>query len=261
MKQVIMMTSLKGGVGKTTLSAALSRALAARDRSVVAVDMDFGVRGLDLALGTESYAAPTILEWCEGKCSMEDALVPTDRENLSFIAAPINDDGTSLVPKALDACLAALSERFDTVLLDMPAGAGPVFEAVAACKEVTEAIIVATHNENSLRAARKLAGDLQVRGIEKMRLILNAFSSYNVREGEVRPLLETLFQVSVPLVGVVPYESSTDYLLNNRLLSETAKKRVCDGKKACDNIAARLCGENVSLLQGIMKTKFRASLY
>ena len=256
-----MMTSLKGGVGKTTLSAALSRALASRGRSVVAVDMDFGVRGLDLALGTEGFAAPSVLEWCEGRCTLDDALVPTDCEGLSFIAAPINDDGSSLSHEALDRCLAVLAERFDVVLLDMPAGAGPVFEAVAACRTVTEAIIVATHNENSLRAARKLAGDLQTRGVEKMRLVLNAFSSHTVREGEVRPLLETLLQVSVPLLGVVPYEASTDYLFNNRLLGADAKKRVCFGRKACENIAARLCGENVLLLKGIMKTKFRASLY
>ena len=256
-----MMTSLKGGVGKTTVSAALSRSLAARGLSVVAIDMDFGVRGLDIALGTESFAAPSIAEYCDGKCTLSDVLVPTDQEGLSFIFAPINDDGTRLNVQALDDCLASLGNRFDVVLLDMPAGAGPVFEAVCACKSVTEAIIVATHNENSLRAARKLSSDLQARGIMKMRLVLNCFFADTVRDGEARPLLETIFQVSVPLLGVVPHEPSADYLLKNRLLFALDEKKLCNGKKACDNMAARLCGESVPLLQGIMKNKSRASLY
>lgn len=261
MKQVIMVTALKGGVGKTTLTAALSRALVARGKSVVAIDMDFGVRGLDLALGMESYVAPSIAEWSDGKCSEEDALLRVGGDDLFFIAAPLSDDGKDLSCEKLDGCLAVLSRRFDVVLLDMPAGAGPVFEAASQCKCVTDAIIVATHNENSLRAARKMAGDLQERGNMHIKLVLNAFSPDTVREGEVRPLLETLFRVSIPLLGVVPYEPTADHLVHNRLLATASKGKESGSKIACRNVAARLCGENVPLLQGIYKTKFRASLY
>ncbi len=255
-----MVTSLKGGVGKTTVTAGLSHALAGRGKNVIAIDMDFGVRGLDIALGMESYAAPSIVEWLEGTCELRNAALPVN-EYLTFIAAPINEGGENLKTEPLNTCLLELKKHYDIVFLDMPAGGGHIFDTVSSCSAVTEALVVATHNENSLRAAQKVAGELTGKGISRIHLILNCFAPDKVREGEARPILETLFQVSVPLVGVVPYEPSADNLVHNQLLAPHDQNKICNGKRALDNIAARMCGKNIPLFKGIMKTKPRSRLF
>ena len=174
-----MIASLKGGVGKTTVSAALSYCLAKLGYKTVAVDMDFGVRSLDIALGHENSTSPSCFDVMTGRASVGLAIDSDERsENLFFISAPMNVDityDTEVTPKLFERFLTDLKKEFDYIVLDMAAGTGKLLDIARESALVDDVFIVSTQNAASIRAAEKLGAAFSDAEVKRTRLIINSF--------------------------------------------------------------------------------------
>ena len=259
-----MITSCKGGVGKTTLTAGLASQLCALNKSVIAVDMDFGVRSLDLALGFENSICGDAFEFMMQTRTLEDCCVQdASLESLSFMPAPVKFDADmlmSLEQSHIDGFVAALKSRFDFVLLDMPAGFGRLFELIAECEDVDSTLVVCSHNPSSVRAAEKTAFELYRHGKTQPSLIINMFNIPFVKKGYYPGIINIIDRSSVKLAGVVPLDSGIDGMQQNGGIINCRNAIKGNGYTAISNIARRLCGETVSLMSSIIKAKKRHSL-
>lgn len=166
MTRIIVVTSGKGGVGKTTCTANLGMALAQLDQRVAVLDADFGLRNLDLLLGLENRIVYTALDVLAGDCRMDQALVKDKRQpNLALLAAAQNRSKESITPEQTAALVAQLTDRFDYILVDSPAGIEMGFRnAIAAAKE---AIIVTTPEISAVRDADRVIGLLEANDVKR----------------------------------------------------------------------------------------------
>jgi septum site-determining protein MinD len=173
MTRIIVVTSGKGGVGKTTCSANLGMALAQRDRRVAVIDADFGLRNLDLLLGLENRIVYTAFDLLAGDCRLEQALVKDKRQpNLALLPAAQNRSKESITPEQMAELVGKIVDNgWDYVLIDCPAGIEMGFKnAIAAAKE---AIVVTTPEISAVRDADRVIGLLEANGVKEMRLIVN----------------------------------------------------------------------------------------
>ncbi len=264
MGKIIISASLKGGVGKTTLTAALSCALSELGSKVLAVDMDFGVRSLDIALGHENSAGADCYDVIMGKASLPIACEQdSSHSNLYFLAAPMSEDPQGedfiLPQRLLDAFLKEAAKEFDFVFLDMSAGTGRLLSQVLQSGLVSSAFIVCTHNTASIRAAEKLAVLLCENGLENIKLIINSFLLWRAETKEGCTITDIINRSSVPLIGVVPFEEEVETLVSSGIPLTDEKKSFAG--RATLNIAKRLLGENVPLFDGIFPKKNRLKFY
>ena len=177
---VIMITSCKGGVGKTTMTAGIAAALASQGKNVIAVDMDFGVRSLDLALGFENLVCSNAYDLISHACTLDQAYVSSPiLPNLKFMPAPVGFASSMLSgisQQDIDEFIDVLKKEFDYVILDMPAGFGWSFEMVASSPMLDMPIVVCSHSPSAVRAAEKTAFELYRLGQTSPRLIINMFN-------------------------------------------------------------------------------------
>ena len=263
MGKIIMVASLKGGVGKTTLSAGLSLALARLGQRTLAIDMDFGVRSLDIALGHENSASPSCWDVMTGRSSLGVAVEEDPRsKNLFFLSAPMNVDcvyENDLTEKMLASFLRSVKREYDWVILDMAAGTGRLLDMAAQSGEVDRVLIVCTQNAASVRAAEKLGSTLYVDGDEEIRLIINCFEPERVGGKDNVSVTDIIGSSSVTLMGVIPFDKRVEPLISSG-------KTVVEDKKskagiAVNNIARRLTGESVALFEGTVPRRHRFRLY
>lgn len=261
--KVIMIASLKGGVGKTTLAASLSYCLSKMGHKTVAVDMDFGVRSLDIALGHENSASPSCFDVITGKASLGLALDPDGRnDNLYFISAPMNVDityDTEVTAKLFEKFLTDLKREFDYVILDMAAGTGKLLDLASESGAVDEAFIVSTQNAASVRAAEKLGSTLASKSVREIRLIINSFDPERAGKDDYVSIMDVIEHSSVTLMGVVVYDKRVERLLSaGKTASEDKRSKA---GIAVNNIARRICGEAVILLDKIIPKNKRSKYY
>ena len=258
-----MITSCKGGVGKTTMTSGIAVALALKGARVLAVDMDFGVRSLDLALGFEDSVCSNAYNLICGECRPEQAYVSNPAlPELHFMPAPMGFEANmteSISQAQIDAFISSLKESFDFVLLDMPAGFGRLFELVASSPEVDTPIVVCSHSPSAVRAAEKTAFELYRLGKTSPRLIINMFNIPFVKKGYYPGIIDIIERSSVKLLGVVPADSGIDSIQQRGGLINCLTL-TSNGNKAVKNIACRLLGDNVSLMDSIMKAAKREKL-
>lgn len=263
MGKIIMVASLKGGVGKTTVSAALSHALAKMGQKTLAVDMDFGVRSLDIALGHENSASPSCWDVMTGRASLGVAVESDSREeNLFFISAPMNVDctyDTTLTDRMFTSFLKNVKREYDFVLLDMAAGTGRLLDMASNSGEVDEVLIVCTQNAASVRAAEKLGADLYKTGEEKIRLVINSFVPDRAGKNDFVGVMDITEHSSVTLIGVVPFDKRVEALISSGKTVIEDKRSLAG--KALKNIARRLTGESVALFDGAVPRRHRFRLY
>ena len=256
--EIIVVTSLKGGVGKTVLSAGLAYRGASLGKRILAVDMDLGTGGLDIALGREDSVIPTYLDLLSGAVSAEDALLPGD-DGLYFLSAPVFFNESSLneiSQENFNSLLDYLKGVFDLVIFDMPAGGGASFRFFEESGRVDQILLVSTAAPTSVRAAERCA--MRLKNAEKAKLVLNSFRV--TRPGD-NPfgVVEVINRTSVPIIGVVPFEIGAEKALAKGVpLSGIPKS---DAGKAIGNVFLRLTGEQVPLLDGVMKRKKRIRFY
>ena len=251
--RVILVTSCKGGVGKSTVTANLGLALARSGHRTLLVDCDFGNRCLDLILGTEDEMLYDISDVCEGRVEMNEAAV-TDRRssNLLAVAAPYlaPEQHDFSVPDKEIFCskltAAGESMQLDYILIDTPGALGAPLELAAAAAD--SALIVSTHHPTALRAADGTASALSALGVTDCSMVINSFDPDSVLLGYRAGVIEMIDRAVLGIVGVIPYDpvfaiggehGELVYELNCRNVTA-----------AFDNIAARIRGETVPLFTG-----------
>lgn len=263
MSRVIVVTSGKGGVGKTTTTANLGMALAKRGRKVAVIDADFGLRNLDLLLGLENRVVYTAVDVLAGQCRLEQALVKDKRQpNLVLLPAAQNRTKDAVNPDQMKKLIGALSKVYQYILVDCPAGIEMGFQnAIAAA---TEALIVTTPEIAAVRDADRVVGLLEAHNIKRIHLIVNRLRPAMVEANDMMSVEDVKEILAVPLIGVVPDDERVIVSTNRGeplVISETPSL----AGSALDNIARRLEGEKVEFLdlnvsKGGLFTKLRKAL-
>ena len=198
----IVLTSGKGGVGKTTTTANVGAALAKRGQRVILVDADIGLRNLDLVLGVEKRIVFDLVEVVEGRCQLRQALIKDKRlENLSILPAAQTRDKTAVSELQFAELIGQAAEICDFVLIDCPAGIEHGFRNAIA--GAAEAIVVTTPEVSAIRDADRVIGKLRERGLP-LRLIVNRLRPELVSKGDMLSVDDVTDVLSAELLGIVP---------------------------------------------------------
>ncbi len=275
MPQLILVTSFKGGVGKTTLSANLAASLAARSKNVLVCDCDLESRCLDLVLGVENQPLFNICDAVDGRCEAADAICKHERvPRLYFMPAPAfypeavgskqtDEVFTPDAVKAFLGAIAALPEKIDTVVCDLPARPDGLYRSLVPSAD--KIIVVSMHNAVSIRAAEKTGIALHelCTGTKKPEVFLavNGFVPQRAARGENAGLYDILTQTKLPLIGVLPYDEAMAAAQNRGLLACEISHGETPFGRAVENLTRRLEGENVRLLEGIRTGVPRRKLF
>lgn len=246
MTRVIVVTSGKGGVGKTTCTANLGMALAQRGRKVVLIDADFGLRNLDLLLGLENRIVYTAVEVLAGECRIEQALVKDKRQSrLALLPAAQNRTKDAVTPDQMRQLVKTLSESYDFVLIDCPAGIEQGFQnAIAAAQE---ALIVTTPEIAAVRDADRVVGLLEANNVKKINLIVNRLRSSMVQANDMMSVEDVQEILAVPLIGIIPDDERV-IVSTNRGEPLVLSDNPSTAGTAFANVARRLEGEKVEFL-------------
>ncbi|HTJ28047.1 MAG TPA: septum site-determining protein MinD [Candidatus Limnocylindria bacterium] len=241
----IVLTSGKGGVGKTTTTANLGAALAKRGHKVVLVDADIGLRNLDLVLGVEKRIVFDLVEVVEGRCQLRQALIKDKRlESLSILPAAQTRDKTAITELQMADVVTQLGELCDFVLIDCPAGIEHGFRNAIA--GAAEAIVVTTPEVSAIRDADRVIGKLRERGLP-LRLIVNRLRPELVRSGDMLSVDDVTDILSAELLGIVPDDEEVIDTTNRGEPIVLQPEARLSG--IYDKIARRLEGEVVPFTQ------------
>jgi septum site-determining protein MinD len=248
--RTIVVTSGKGGVGKTTSTANLGVALAISGHSCCVVDADIGLRNLDVVMGLEDSITYTLVDVIYMKCRTKQALIRDKRfPNLSLLPAAQMTDKTSVEPKQMAKLVAELEKDFEYVLVDSPAGIERGFQnAIAGAKE---AIVVTTPEVSAVRDADRIIGLLHSAKLGEPRLILNKIRPEMMRRHQMMDIQDVLDILGIPLIGVVPEEGEI-VIASNQGAPVASDASSLTGQ-AYRNIARRICGEEVPFPNYIRK--------
>jgi septum site-determining protein MinD len=246
MSHIIVVTSGKGGVGKTTVTANLGSAIAQLGKKVALVDADFGLRNLDLLLGLEQRVVYTAVDVLAGECSLEKALVKDKRQpNLVLLPAAQNRTKDAVNPNQMKDLVEQLTKSYEYIFIDSPAGIEMGFRNAIAPAQ--EAIIVTTPEMAAVRDADRVVGLLETEDIKNIRLIVNRVKPEMIQLNQMISVEDILDLLVVPLLGIVP-DDERIIISTNR-----GEPLVLDDKPslpsiAFGNIARRLEGEEVPFL-------------
>lgn len=250
--RIILFTSCKGGVGKSTVCANLAMSLALRGKSVLMIDCDFGSRCLDLIAGFSDSVVYDIADAVLGRVPPEKAVVRDGRtDKLFFIAAPYSfDNRMNIFSFRRTVAAYAGCGKYDYIFIDTPGGIG---EPLAFASSVADtAYIVTSPTRASVRAADKTAAFLYDRGVRHLRLIINQVTGKRASSEKLR-LISIIDGAAVKLIGAVPYDPELIRAGDEgKLTDELYSKNVT---RAFDNIAARTEGEQIPLFYKIRKLK------
>ena len=256
MSEVIVVTSGKGGVGKTTTTANIGAALALSGKKVAMIDTDLGVRNLDVIMGLENRIVYDLVDVVENKCTYAKALVRDKRfENLFLLPAAQGRDKSAVTTTQMKHLIRQMEDSFDFIIIDCPAGIEQGFEnAVAAAKK---AIVVAMPEVSSVRDADRIIGLLEKHDIKDIRLVINKLRPKMVESGNMLGIDDMLEILAIDLLGVVPDDEEIIIAANKGEYVSSSNKSLAG--QAYRNIAMRLDGAEVELVK--FKKPFLASLF
>jgi septum site-determining protein MinD len=238
--RAIVVTSGKGGVGKTTTTANLGTALAQRGARVALIDADVGLRNLDIVLGLESRVKYHLLDVLEDKVTLDEALVPDKHsETLVLLAAAQSREKDEVDTEKMRALIQGLRERFDYVLIDCPAGIEQGFKN--AIVGADEAIVVCTPEVSAVRDVDRVVGLLGNRF--KPQLIINRLRPALVKKGKMLSVEDVNAILRLPLLGVIADEP--EIIITTNRGEPLALRHEGETANAYHAIAARVAGENV----------------
>ena len=252
MGKVIVVTSGKGGVGKTTSTAALGAALARGGCKVVVVDFDVGLRNLDLVMGAERRVVFDLINVMQGKVKLSQALVPDKRlDTLYLLPASQTRDKDALTEEGVARVIADLREKFDWVICDSPAGIER--GATLAMRFADQAVIVANPEVSSVRDSDRIVGLLDSKTLkaesgERMikHLLITRFDPARAARGEMLAIEDVLEILSLPLLGIIP-ESEEVLRASNLGAPVTVCGRDSAPSRAYFDATRRLAGETVEM--------------
>ncbi len=221
MGKVIVVTSGKGGVGKTTSTAALGAALAQRGEKVAVVDFDVGLRNLDLVMGAERRVVYDIVNVIQGDAKLPQALIRDKRlENLFLLPASQTRDKDALTPEGVEIVMNDLKRYFDWIVCDSPAGIER--GATLAMRHADVAVVVTNPEVSSVRDSDRIIGLLDAKTAKAERgeriekhLLLTRYDSARAERGDMLKVDDVLDILSIPLIGIIP--ESTDVLRASNL--------------------------------------------
>ena len=244
MGEVIVITSGKGGVGKTTTTANLGAALAMQGKKVCLVDTDIGLRNLDVVMGLENRIVYDIVDVVEEKCKLRQALIKDKRfSELFLLPAAQTRDKTAVNEEQMKTLTNTLKEEFDYILIDCPAGIEQGFKNAIA--GANRAIVVTTAEISAIRDADRIIGLLESSDIKNPELIVNRLKPNMVRRGEMMDVDDIVDLLSIGLVGVVPDD---EYVVTQTNKGEpVVQNRKAPSGKAYLEIARRVLGENIEV--------------
>lgn len=203
MGQVLVITSGKGGVGKTTTTANLGAGLANIGKKVVLVDTDIGLRNLDVVLGLENRIVYDLVDVVEENCQIKQALIKDRRfKNLFLLPAAQTKDKNAVSPEQMQKLTASLKKDFDFVIIDCPAGIEQGFKNAIAGAEI--ALIVTTPEISAVRDADRIIGLLDAAGLHEPKLIINRIRPEMVKRGDMMGITDMIEILNIELLGVIP---------------------------------------------------------
>ena len=256
MSEVIVITSGKGGVGKTTTTANVGTGLAMEGKKVVLIDTDIGLRNLDVVMGLENRIVYNLVDVIEGNCRIKQALIKDKRNpTLYLLPSAQTRDKTAVSPEEMAKLTEELKDEFDYILLDCPAGIEQGFKNAIAGAD--RAIVVTTPEVSAVRDADRIIGLLDANEIKKTELVVNRLRTDMVKRGDMRSSQDVVEILSVDLLGVVPDDENIvvstnqgEPLVGSKCLAGQAYKNICD----------RIMGEEVPFLDLTQKNGFFSKL-
>ena len=242
MGEVIVITSGKGGVGKTTITANLSVSMAEKGKKILAIDTDIGLRNLDVVMGLENYITYNLVDVVEGNCRLNQAIIrDKTHSNLFLLPSAQTRDKDAVTPEQMCRLIEQLKENFDYVLIDCPAGIERGFQnAIAAANK---AIVITTPEVSAVRDADRVIGLLEKNGISPLYLIVNRIRPDLIRKGDMMSKEDVSEILGIELIGYL--NDDTDVVVaTNRgtsLMDQNTKI-----KKSIISITEKLIGEPFS---------------
>lgn len=257
MSEIIVVTSGKGGVGKTTTAANIGTGLAIEGKKVVMLDADIGLRNLDVVMGLENRVIYDLVNVIEGTCRLKQALVRDKRyEGLYLLPAAQTRDKSAVTPEQMQKLCASIAEEgFDYIIIDCPAGIEQGFRnAIAAAQK---AIVVTTPEISAVRDADRIIGMLESNGLLDSQLILNRIRVDMVARNEMMSLEDVEEILAIDTLGIIPDDESI-VISTNKGEPSVANTDSLAGE-AYRNIVRRILGEKVPLMELMPPT--RTSLF
>ena len=252
MAKIVVVTSGKGGVGKTTSTAALGAALAQSGKRVALIDFDVGLRNLDLVMGAERRVVFDLVNVTQGVAKLSQALIRDKRvETLFLLPASQTRDKDALTEEGVGKVIAALREKFDYVLCDSPAGIER--GAQLAMRFADEAVIVTNPEVSSVRDSDRIIGLLDSKTLTaekgesvKKHILVTRYDTARASRGEMLRIEDVLEILSTPLIGIIP-ESEGVLRASNVGSPVTLNEPSNAAAKAYVEAARRLEGEEVPM--------------
>ncbi len=258
--KVIVVTSGKGGVGKTTATSSVGAALALEGKRVAIVDMDIGLRNLDVIMGLENRIVFNIVDLVHEKCKISQAAIRDRRiDNLFLIPASQSDNKDVLTTAGVERVIKQLRKEFDYIIMDSPAGIERGFEN--SIVGATEALVVCTPDVSAVRDADRVIGLLYSRSLTP-KLIVNRIEPERVARGEMLSHEDVLDVLSIELAGLVPMDShvlissntGTPLVLQNDSKAGAAFKRIARRLNGESDLPIEVPGHNSGMWHKISKT-------
>ena len=245
MGEVIVITSGKRGVGKTTTTANIGAGLSKFDKKVVVIDTDLGLRNLDVVMGLENLIVYNLVDVIEGTCRLKQALIRDKRyENLYLLPSAQTKDKTAISPGQMKKLTSQLKDEFDYILLDCPAGIEQGFQNAIAGAD--RAIVVTTPEVSAIRDADRIIGLLESNQLKKIDLIINRIRMDMVKRGDMMSVDDVTEILSVPLIGALPDDEQVVIGTNQ---GEPVVGLDSKAGKAYLNICKRIMGIEVPFIE------------
>lgn len=246
MARVIVITSGKGGVGKTTTTSNIGMALARLGQNTLVVDADVGLRNLDLLLGLENRIIYTGLDVIADNCRLEQALIKDKRQSkLTFFPLSSNQTKVPVTKLQIQELIQLLEDKYDYILIDSPAGIDEGFQTAVVSSN--EAIVVVTPEVPSIRDADKVIGILVTQDIKKISILVNRIRPKMVKTDDMMSIDDVKNILGVPLVGVIP-DSEQVIIASNRGEPLVLEEKLSLPGLAFENAARRILGEEIDFL-------------
>jgi septum site-determining protein MinD len=245
MGEAIVITSGKGGVGKTTTSANIGTALALSGKKVCLVDTDIGLRNLDVLMGLENRIIYDLVDVAQERCKLNQALIKDKRfECLYLLPAAQTKDKSSVQPEQVKKIIQELKQDYDYVIIDCPAGIEQGFKNAVAGAD--KSIVVTNPEISSVRDADRIIGLLEQEEVEAPKLVVNRLRNHLAKSGDMLDVDEIVSVLSIELLGVVIDDEHVIKAANKGepvVMQPDSKASI-----AYRNIARRILGESVPLL-------------
>ncbi len=257
MGEVIVVTSGKGGVGKTTTTANVGTGLAKLEKKVVLIDTDIGLRNLDVVMGLENRIVYNLVDVIEGNCRIKQALIKDKRyNNLYLLPSAQTRDKTAVTPDEMKQLCEQLKDDFDFIIMDCPAGIEQGFRNAIAGAD--RALVVTTPEVSAVRDADRIVGLLEANEMKKTQLIVNRLRVDMVARGDMMSSQDVVDILAIDLIGIVPDDENIVISTNN---GEPLVGSDSLAGQAYMNICKRIAGEDVPFLDLTAKKGFFGRLF